>query len=88
MVRSNMLPAAATATSAAVAKGETGDIRSATATPALPPKVETYARAIARRCLAMHGRPGSDIGVAMLYAQAFETNISAEQLSGTPQRMA
>jgi len=82
MVRNNILPAAGGAI------GETGGgTRRNTTTPALPPKMETYVRAIARRCLPMHGRPGSDIGVAMLYAQAFETNISAEQRSGTLQNI-
>eukprot|EP00903_Cladosiphon_okamuranus_P016206 g14954.t1 len=48
----------------------------------LPPLLEAYVRALGRRCLEMQGRPGSDIGVAVLFAQAFETNISAEQRSG------
>lgn len=48
----------------------------------LPRNVEAYTRVLARRCLDMQGRPGSDVGVAVLLAQAFETNISAEQRSG------
>eukprot|EP00904_Undaria_pinnatifida_P004695 jgi/Undpi1/14226/HiC_scaffold_9.g03875.m1 len=46
------------------------------------PSVETYARTLARRCLEMHGRPASDVGVAGLLAQSFEANISHEQRSG------
>lgn len=30
----------------------------------------------------MHGRPASDVGVAGLLAQAFESNISHEQREG------
>lgn len=44
--------------------------------------VETYARTLARRCLEMHGRPASDVGVAGLLAQSFEANISHEQRTG------
>lgn len=48
----------------------------------LPAKVEAYTRTLVRRCLAMHGRSGSDVGVAVLLAQAFEINISEEERSG------
>lgn len=48
----------------------------------LPPKVEAYTRTLAHRCLKMHARPGSDVGVALLLAEAFEANISKEQRSG------
>ncbi|CAM9776690.1 unnamed protein product, partial [Ectocarpus sp. 12 AP-2014] len=48
----------------------------------LPVKVEAYTRTLVRRCLAMHGRSGSDVGVAVLLAQAFEINISEEERSG------
>lgn len=79
MVQNNLFPAAALA-----APGKGGATANAPSpTPALlPPNVEAYIKAIARRCMAMHGRPGSDIGVAKLLAQAFETNISVEQRSG------
>ncbi|CAM9295019.1 unnamed protein product [Ectocarpus fasciculatus] len=48
----------------------------------LPAKVEASTRTLVRRCLAMHGRAGSDVGVAVLLAQAFEINISEEERSG------
>ncbi|CAM9802464.1 unnamed protein product, partial [Ectocarpus sp. 13 AM-2016] len=48
----------------------------------LPEQVEAYTRTLVRRCLAMHGRAGSDVGVAVLLAQAFEINISEEERSG------
>ncbi|CBJ27378.1 oxidoreductase [Ectocarpus siliculosus] len=48
----------------------------------LPVKVEAYTRTLVRRCLAMYGRSGSDVGVAVLLAQAFEINISEEERSG------
>ncbi|CAB1103128.1 unnamed protein product [Ectocarpus sp. CCAP 1310/34] len=48
----------------------------------LPVKVEAYTRTLVRRCLAMHGRSGSDVGVAILLAQAFEINISEEERLG------
>ena len=89
MVRSNMFPAKKvwtenrnrqTASVTMATALNTSDPRQAQ--PSLPPPVEAYTRALARRCLEMHARPGSDVGVAVLLAQAFEINISAEQRSG------
>lgn len=68
MVRSNLFQGSA-------------NTRGATENP-LPPRVEAYARALALRCVEMQGRPGSDVGVSYLLAQAFEANISVEQRSG------
>lgn len=48
----------------------------------LPPDLESYTRTVAGRCLAMLGRPASDIGVAGLLAEAYEANIAPEQRWG------
>lgn len=59
-----------------------GGSATAVASGELTPAVEAYTRVLARRCLEMHGRSASDIGVAGLLARSFEKNIAPEQLSG------
>lgn len=84
MVRSNLFPGKEKRKrpAKAVSKGVPTDSKTNPNRDPLPPRVEAYTRALALRCLEMQSRPGSDVGVAVLLAQAFETNISEEQRSG------
>lgn len=75
---------AASVKSVAVFRGQIFRSKGAPTTTSmpLPPDLESYMRTVAGRCLAMLGRPASDIGVAGLLAEACEANIAPEQRWG------